>query len=67
MLDSSSLSINRKELSDSEKQDVDSLEFVCLEAAKEVALTSIDLISKGMRDNDPLECLERVKSLTFSF
>ena len=60
MLDSSSHSINRKELSDSEEQDVDNLEFVSLESAEEVALASVNLIRKDMRDNHPTECLERV-------
>ncbi|KAJ8445867.1 hypothetical protein Cgig2_000179 [Carnegiea gigantea] len=59
MLDSSSHSINRKELSDSEKQDVDNLEFVSLESAEEVALASVNLIRKDTRDNHPMECLER--------
>lgn len=59
MLDSSSHSINRKELSDSEKQDVDNLEFVSLESAEEVALASVNLIRKDMRGNHPMECLER--------
>lgn len=59
MLDSSSHSINRKELSDLEKQDVDNLEFVSLESAEEVALASVNLIRKDMRGNHPMECLER--------